>query len=119
MTNIQDEYRALLSAILHGGKAKADRTGTGTRSLFGKLIEHDMHFGFPILNGKRINFNAAKTELLWILNGRTDLKYLEDNGVAPKSAARATSSLQQARELGKSGVNSSGNEGPVDYQAVW
>lgn len=81
MTNIQDEYRALLSAILHGGKAKADRTGTGTRSVFGRSIEHDMSLGFPILNAKRISFNAARTELLWILNGRTDLKYLEDNGV--------------------------------------
>jgi thymidylate synthase len=81
MNNIQDEYRGIVSAIYNGGRNKKDRTGTGTRSLFGKLIEHDMHFGFPILNGKRINFNAAKTELLWILNGRTDLKYLEDNGV--------------------------------------
>ena len=81
MTNIQDEYKALLSAILHGGRAKKDRTGTGTRSVFGRIIEHDMSLGFPIINAKRISFNAARTELLWILNGRTDLKYLEDNGV--------------------------------------
>ena len=81
MINIQDEYRGIVSAILHGGRAKKDRTGTGTRSVFGRIIEHDMSLGFPILNGKRISFNAAKTELLWILNGRTDLKYLEDNGV--------------------------------------
>ena len=79
--NIQDEYKALLSAILHGGRAKKDRTGTGTRSVFGRIIEHDMSLGFPLLNAKRISFNAARTELLWILNGRTDLKYLEDNGV--------------------------------------
>ncbi len=81
MINIQDEYRGLVSAILHGGRAKKDRTGTGTRSVFGRVIEHDMSLGFPIINAKRISFNAAKTELLWILNGRTDLKYLEDNGV--------------------------------------
>jgi len=81
MINIQDEYRGIVSAILHGGRAKKDRTGTGTRSVFGRIIEHDMSLGFPILNGKRISFAAAKTELLWILNGRTDLKYLEDNGV--------------------------------------
>ena len=81
MINIQDEYKALLSAILHGGRAKKDRTGTGTRSVFGRIIEHDMSLGFPLLNAKRISFNAARTELLWILNGRTDLKYLEDNGV--------------------------------------
>jgi thymidylate synthase len=81
MTNIQDEYRGLVSAILHGGRAKKDRTGTGTRSVFGRIIEHDMSLGFPIINAKRISFKAARTELLWILNGRTDLKYLEDNGV--------------------------------------
>ena len=81
MINIQDEYRALVSAILHGGRSKKDRTGTGTRSVFGRFIEHDMSLGFPIINAKRISFNAARTELLWILNGRTDLKYLEDNGV--------------------------------------
>lgn len=81
MINIQDEYRGIVSAILHGGRAKEDRTGTGTRSVFGRTIEHDMSLGFPILNGKRISFAAARTELLWILNGRTDLKYLEDNGV--------------------------------------
>ena len=81
MINIQDEYRALVSAILHGGRSKKDRTGTGTRSVFGRFIEHDMSLGFPIINAKLISFKAAKTELLWILNGRTDLKYLEDNGV--------------------------------------
>ena len=81
MINIQDEYRACYQLYLHGGRAKADRTGTGTRSVFGRSIEHDMSLGFPILNAKRISFNAARTELLWILNGRTDLKYLEDNGV--------------------------------------
>ena len=53
MINIQDEYKALLSAILHGGRAKKDRTGTGTRSVFGRIIEHDMSLGFPIINAKR------------------------------------------------------------------
>ena len=60
---------------------KDDRTGTGTRSVFGRTIRHDMSLGFPILTSKKISFNAARTELLWILQGRTDLKYLEDNGV--------------------------------------
>tara|TARA_R110002072_G_scaffold4729_3_gene33102 strand:+ start:1158 stop:1982 length:825 start_codon:yes stop_codon:yes gene_type:complete len=81
MSNIEDEYRGLVSGILHGGKSKEDRTGTGTRSVFGRTIEHDMRLGFPLLTTKRISFSAARTELLWILNGRTDLKYLEDNGV--------------------------------------
>ena len=80
-TDIQDEYKGLISEILNRGLSKSDRTGTGTKSVFGRTIRHDMSEGFPILTGKRISFNAARTELLWILNGRTDLKYLEDNGV--------------------------------------
>ena len=79
--NIEHEYKKLLSEILNKGLDKSDRTGTGTKSVFGRTIRHDMSDGFPILTGKRISFNAARTELLWILNGRTDLKYLEDNGV--------------------------------------
>jgi len=81
MTNIENEYKKLMETILYKGLDKADRTGTGTKSVFGATIRHDMSMGFPILTGKRISFKAAKTELLWILQGRTDLKYLEDNGV--------------------------------------
>jgi thymidylate synthase len=81
MINIENEYKGLISEILNRGLSKSDRTGTGTKSVFGRTIRHDMSEGFPILTGKKISFNAARTELLWILNGRTDLKYLEDNGV--------------------------------------
>ena len=81
MTNIEDEYKKLMSEILYRGSDKKDRTGTGTKSVFGRTIRHDMSLGFPILTSKKISFNAARTELLWILQGRTDLKYLEDSGV--------------------------------------
>ena len=81
MINIENEYKGLLSGIFYGGMEKEDRTGTGTRSVFGRTIKHDMALGFPLLTSKKISFNAARTELLWILQGRTDLKYLEDNGV--------------------------------------
>ena len=81
MTNIENEYKELMETILYKGLDKADRTGTGTKSIFGATIRHDMSMGFPLLTGKRVSFKAAKTELLWILQGRTDLKYLEDNGV--------------------------------------
>jgi len=81
MINIENEYKGLISEILNRGLDKEDRTGTGTKSVFGRTIRHDMSLGFPILTGKKISFNAARTELLWILQGRTDLKYLEDNGV--------------------------------------
>ena len=81
MINIEDEYKNLMDEILNRGMDKQDRTGTGTKSVFGRTIKHDMSLGFPILTSKKINFNAARTELLWILQGKTDLKYLEDNGV--------------------------------------
>lgn len=81
MTNIEKEYKELIEEVLAYGSNKEDRTGTGTISLFGKTLTHNMSLGFPLLTSKRVSFNAAKAELLWILNGRTDLKYLEDNGV--------------------------------------
>jgi thymidylate synthase len=81
MINIEDEYRGLLSAVLHGGAEKPDRTGTGTRAVFGRMLRHDMALGFPILTSKKIYFEKAVTELLWILSGRTDLAYLHDNNV--------------------------------------
>ena len=81
MINIEDEYKELMSEILYKGSEKKDRTGTGTKSVFGRTIRHNMDLGFPMLTSKKISFNAVRTELLWILQGRTDLKYLEDNGV--------------------------------------
>ena len=81
MINIEEEYKELMSEILHKGSDKDDRTGTGTKSVFGRTIRHNMDLGFPMLTSKKISFNAVRTEMLWILQGRTDLKYLEDNGV--------------------------------------
>ena len=56
MINIQDEYRGLLAGVLYSGKAKEDRTGTGTRYVFGRMIKHDMSLGFPLLTTKKIYF---------------------------------------------------------------
>jgi thymidylate synthase len=81
MININEQYRILVSEILNSGKHKNDRTGVGTLSKFGYTIRHDMALGFPLLYTKKVSFKAAKVELMWILQGRTDLKYLEDNGV--------------------------------------
>mgnify|MGYP001170785383 FL=1 len=81
MINIQDEYRGLLSGILHGGTQKDDRTGTGTKSVFGRVLQHDMELGFPLLTAKKIYFKHAVTELLWILSGYTDINYLHKHGV--------------------------------------
>ena len=78
MINIDEEYRGLLSGVFHAGKDKEDRTGTGTRSVFGRTIRHDMRAGFPLLTTKKIYFKNAVTELLWILQGRTDMQYLHN-----------------------------------------
>ena len=56
MINIENEYKGLLSEILDTGMDKSDRTGTGTKSVFGRTIKHDMSLGFPILTGKKISF---------------------------------------------------------------
>ena len=63
MINVQDEYRGLLSGVLHGGAQKEDRTNTGTRSVYGRVLRHDMAAGFPLLTAKKIYFNHAVTEL--------------------------------------------------------
>jgi thymidylate synthase len=81
MINIESEYLSLMAGILYGGKDKPDRTGVGTKSVFGRTIKHDMALGFPLLTTKKVNFENALTEILWILQGRTDIKYLIDNGV--------------------------------------
>lgn len=80
MKNIETQYRSLIKELLDA-PYKPDRTGTGTYSLFGKTLEHDMSAGFPLLLSKKVSFKAAKFELLWILQGRTDIKYLRDNGI--------------------------------------
>ena len=81
MNNVQEQYRGLLSSLVHGGRQKNDRTGVGTRSVFGRILRHDMSAGFPLLTTKKIYFNHAVTELLWILQGRSDIGYLNDNGL--------------------------------------
>ena len=81
MNNVQEQYRGLLSSLLHGGKPKKDRTGTGTRSVFGRILRHDMSAGFPLLTTRKIYFKHAITEILWILQGRSDMGYLNDNGL--------------------------------------
>ena len=81
MINIEEEYLGLMAGVLYGGTDGDDRTGTGTRSVFGRIIRHDMALGFPLLTTKKIYFNHALTELIWMLNGRTDLGYLHQHGV--------------------------------------
>lgn len=80
MKNIETGYRDLLKELLDA-PFKPDRTGTGTYSVFGRTLEHDMSAGFPLLLSKKVSFKSALGELLWILNGRTDLAFLHDHGI--------------------------------------
>jgi thymidylate synthase len=78
--NIEHDYLKLLKDILDNGVEKQDRTGTGTRSVFGRQIRHKMSEGFPLLTTKKMPFKTITTELLWFLKGDTNIKYLVDNG---------------------------------------
>ena len=81
MINIENSYFQLMEEVLTQGNNKADRTGTGTKSVFGRMIKHNMQLGFPILTTKKIYFEKALAEILWIINGRTDIKYLHDHNI--------------------------------------
>ena len=77
---IDERYQELLQTILDFGKDKKDRTGTGTKSIFGYTIRWDMSQGFPLLTTKRMPMKTIATELKWFLKGDTNIKYLVDNG---------------------------------------
>jgi thymidylate synthase len=80
MNPLDKQYQELLFTILTHGVEKEDRTGTGTRSIFGYTIRHNMREGFPLLTTKKMYWKGIVTELLWFLQGRTDLRYLLENG---------------------------------------
>ena len=78
MNNIDRQYKELLEQILHFGVEKKDRTGTGTLSIFGWQIRHNMKEGFPLLTTKKMHWKSIVTELLWFLRGDTNIKFLLD-----------------------------------------
>lgn len=75
------QYLDLLDKIMRDGVVKGDRTGTGTRSIFGFQMRFDLEDGFPLLTTKRVFLKGVIRELLWFLAGDTNIKYLVDNGV--------------------------------------
>ena len=80
MNTLDTQYQNLLGLILGTGIEKEDRTGTGTLSIFGEQIRHNMADGFPLLTTKKMAIKTMMTELKWFLKGDTNIKYLVDNG---------------------------------------
>ncbi len=78
---IKTPYEDLLREVYETGTPKSDRTGTGTRSLFGRQIRYDLAESFPLLTTKRVHFKSVAVELLWFLRGESNTKFLTDNGV--------------------------------------
>ncbi len=76
------QYHDLLRRIIDEGTFKGDRTGTGTTSIFGHQMRFDLSKGFPLVTTKKVHLRSIIVELLWFLNGDSNIKYLKDNGVS-------------------------------------
>ncbi|MET4780611.1 thymidylate synthase [Glaciihabitans sp. UYNi722] len=80
-TTIPTPYEDLLRETLEQGSVKSDRTGTGTRSVFGRQLRFDLSKGFPLITTKRVHFRSVVYELLWFLRGEGNATWLQDQGV--------------------------------------
>jgi thymidylate synthase len=78
---MESQYLELLSEVLSFGEDTHDRTGTGTKSVFGAHLRHDLRTGYPLLTTKRMPWKTILHELLWFLRGETNIEYLHKNGV--------------------------------------
>jgi thymidylate synthase len=101
MNNLDKQYTDLLQTILDHGVEKKDRTGTGTKSIFGYTIRHNMADGFPLLTTKKMAWKSIVVEMLWFLNGDTNIRYLVQNGCniwnGDAYKAYAISQIKEAR----------------------
>lgn len=79
--SVPTPYEDLLRLVMEQGTPKSDRTGTGTRSLFGHQLRYDLAQGFPLITTKRVHFKSVAYELLWFLRGDSNTRWLQENGV--------------------------------------
>jgi thymidylate synthase len=100
MNRLDSNYQTLLRDVLDMGTLKDDRTGTGTTSIFGRQIRHDMSDGFPLLTTKKMAIKTMMTELKWFLKGDTNIKYLVDNGCNIWNGDAYKNYINKIREFG-------------------
>ncbi len=111
MSRSEEPYLALLRLVLEHGKDRADRTGTGTRGVFGHQLRFDLRDGFPLLTTKKLHVKSIIHELLWFVRGETHVKPLQDAGV------RIWNEWATAEQTARFG-RSEGDLGPV-YGHQW
>lgn len=81
MHDVDTQYEDLLREIFESGHEKGDRTGTGTRSLFGPQLRYDLSKGFPLITTKQVHLRSVVGELLWFLRGETNVQWLQEHGI--------------------------------------